>query len=88
MLSEPVSELADWPPYSDCVAPLSPEALRGDRIFTVPVPHEFHVRRLRRLLVAPAAAEEADIDGDGFGLELKTIPRHVATSADGALRLL
>uniref|UniRef100_A0A5K3FIN1 Nucleoprotein TPR n=2 Tax=Mesocestoides corti TaxID=53468 RepID=A0A5K3FIN1_MESCO len=75
--SNPVSELANWPPYKNCAAPLSPQALCGGEGFAVPTPHDTHFRRLRRLLVAPAAEEmEADdILTCGDTLEAKPIPR-------------
>ncbi|CDS37295.1 conserved hypothetical protein [Echinococcus multilocularis] len=70
--TDTVSELEGWPPYSNCAAPLSPQALRGNRIFTVPTPFEFHYRRLRRLLIAPAA-EEMDAEAAASCLEAKSI---------------
>ncbi|VDM33446.1 unnamed protein product [Hydatigera taeniaeformis] len=74
-----ISELEGWPPYSECAAPLSPQALRGNRIFTVPTPFEFHYRRLRRLLVA-SMEEETDTEMTASCLEEKAIPRDALSS--------
>ncbi len=84
--SEPVSELAGWPPYSSCVAPLSPRELNSNRTFTVPAPHEFHFRRLRRLLMAPAAEEvdEEDLANSSICLETKPIPQPPTEAAIGS----
>ena len=80
-----MSELGDWPPYANCAAPLSPQARRRGGTFTVPAPYEFHFRRLRRLLIAPAAEEDMD-EGAGVGLVDTPIPRgplNRATSPSG-----
>ncbi|KAL5969813.1 hypothetical protein TSMEX_002426 [Taenia solium] len=85
--TDTVSDLEGWPPYSKCAAPLSPQALHGNRTFTVPTPLEFHYRRLRRLLIAPVA-EEMNIETAASCLETKPIlrgntnPRAVGVSAN------
>lgn len=58
------------------MAPISPQALYGSRTFTVPTPHEFHYRRLRRLLVA-SSSDEMDVDETAGLLETKPIPKGV-----------
>ena len=72
--TEPVSDLENWPPYKNCAAPLSPQALHGGRTFTVPTPYEFHYRRLRRFLIA-STSEEMDIEETVGLLETKSIPK-------------
>ncbi|KAL5107586.1 hypothetical protein TcWFU_003817 [Taenia crassiceps] len=81
--TDTVSELEGWPPYGKCTAPLSPQALRGNRIFTVPTPFEFHYRRLRRLLIVPVA-EEMDVETAANNLETKSIlAENPCSSVDG-----
>ncbi|VDK44740.1 unnamed protein product [Taenia asiatica] len=81
--TDTVSDLEGWPPYSKCAAPLSPQALYGNRTFTVPTPLEFHYRRLRRLLIAPVA-EEMNIETAASCLESKPILRETpCSSVDG-----
>ncbi|KAM7532718.1 hypothetical protein Aperf_G00000130541 [Anoplocephala perfoliata] len=71
--TDTISELDNWPPYGNCVAPLSPQALRADGFFTVPSPFEVHYRRLRRLMIIPAAEEDAKLDANSAILETKLI---------------
>lgn len=61
-----VSDLENWPPYNSCTAPLSPKARRADVFFTVPTPFEFHYRRLRRFMIAPAAEEDLDVSSSNL----------------------
>ncbi len=72
--------VADWPPYGDYTAPLSPAGLTTDPVAL----SEFHRRRIRRLLVASAVAlDDEESPNASVCLETKAIQQSPAEASIG-----